>query len=392
MEVKLVDGIIKVSGKIDTLTAGDFETQSEKLIKETDVIFDFDEVTYISSVGLRKLLKFSRDNHNITIKNANAQICEIMRDSGFTEFINVIEKIKEISVEGKEIIGVGATGAVYQYDNETIVKVFNEGTPFEAADEERKRSRTSFVNGIPTEIPFALVNVDGCPGVMYELMDGMTLGKAFVKYPEKYDELLADYIEFVKNISEIEMEPGALEYKKDSLKEYFKVSAQYLPKEDVELLDELLELVPKGNTFVHGDPHPGNLMLHNDELLLIDMADVAIGPNYYDVVQVYSDTYYSAKNPQMKEAIERTIGMPIDLISKVGDDFIKGYFQDASDSEREEIIKKLDMINAVFVIPRLSVLPKEMLEPYMPVLKANLIDSIIRPNLDEVKRLLVEGL
>lgn len=68
MNLQLKDNVIKVSGRIDSSNASDFEEQLWKLVSEvtsesnTEVKLDFDELIYISSAGLRVLLKLIQKN------------------------------------------------------------------------------------------------------------------------------------------------------------------------------------------------------------------------------------------------------------------------------------------------------------------------------------------
>jgi len=44
--------------------------------------------------------------------------------------------LRQMSIEGCEILGVGGVGTVYRYNDDTIIKVFRDGTTI---DEVRKR-------------------------------------------------------------------------------------------------------------------------------------------------------------------------------------------------------------------------------------------------------------
>ena len=57
--------------------------------------------------------------------------------------------MREISAEGCKLIGRGGNGAVYQLDDETIVKVYNgkRCTP-ERIQKSRETTRNAFVQGV----------------------------------------------------------------------------------------------------------------------------------------------------------------------------------------------------------------------------------------------------
>ena len=56
----------------------------------------------------------------------------------FTELFDVKKRIREISIEGAELIGKGTNGAIYRLDKETIVKVYYDvSNPLEKIERDR---------------------------------------------------------------------------------------------------------------------------------------------------------------------------------------------------------------------------------------------------------------
>ncbi len=83
-----------VSGRLDTVTAPDFETEMAGALKGvTDVTLDFAQLEYIASAGLRALLMI-HDTLNgagsLKIVNANELIKEVFDVTGFNRIL-VIE-------------------------------------------------------------------------------------------------------------------------------------------------------------------------------------------------------------------------------------------------------------------------------------------------------------
>ncbi len=84
---------LAVSGRLDTTTAPELE----KVIKEslngiTSLIFDFENLEYISSAGLRVLLsaqKIMNGNGSMKIAHVNEMISEIFEVTGFSEILTV---------------------------------------------------------------------------------------------------------------------------------------------------------------------------------------------------------------------------------------------------------------------------------------------------------------
>lgn len=97
MEIKkqITDGVLYVSitDNLDTLTAQALLDDLDNDIKEvTKIIFDFAELKYISSAGLRALLTFQvalGGKENIVVKNVNGVIRNIFQATGFYQLINI---------------------------------------------------------------------------------------------------------------------------------------------------------------------------------------------------------------------------------------------------------------------------------------------------------------
>lgn len=98
MELNLIEteNIITLipDGMIDTNTSLEFEDKVDSvLLKKRNIIFDFSKVTYISSAGLRILLKaqkkVSSDCCEMIVKNINESIKEIFEITGFINILTI---------------------------------------------------------------------------------------------------------------------------------------------------------------------------------------------------------------------------------------------------------------------------------------------------------------
>ena len=84
---------VAVEGRIDTLTAPDLEEQLEPELEDVErLIFDFAELKYISSAGLRVLLssmKVMDEQGEMIVRNVNSDIMEIFEVTGFADLLNI---------------------------------------------------------------------------------------------------------------------------------------------------------------------------------------------------------------------------------------------------------------------------------------------------------------
>jgi hypothetical protein len=88
--------------------------------------------------------------------------------TGFTDMVTVEKAYQRMSVEGCEFIAKGANGAVYRYDNETILKTYFAKDALPEIKQERENARRAFVLGINTAIPYGIVRVGDGYGTVTE--------------------------------------------------------------------------------------------------------------------------------------------------------------------------------------------------------------------------------
>lgn len=86
--------IIAISGRIDSSCAGEFEqnllTQIKQGADSAAVELDLAELTYVSSAGLRGLLKAQRMcNGSMVVKNVAEEVYEIFQMTGFTKILKI---------------------------------------------------------------------------------------------------------------------------------------------------------------------------------------------------------------------------------------------------------------------------------------------------------------
>lgn len=93
---KNIDGeklTFAVEGRLDTTTAPDLEAQiNDNINGITELVFDFADLMYISSAGLRVLLaaqKIMNKQGTMVVKNANEDVLEIFDVTGFVDILTI---------------------------------------------------------------------------------------------------------------------------------------------------------------------------------------------------------------------------------------------------------------------------------------------------------------
>lgn len=281
---------IFLSGHIDSANAEDAERQITSLREKypTDKLaIDADKLTYISSAGLRILLRLRKAYSDLSIVNVSDSVYEILDMTGFTEMIDVEKAYRRISVDGCEVIGQGANGKVYRLDGDTIVKVYLNPDSLPDIKRETALSRMAFVLGLPTAIPFDVVRVGDGYGSVFEMLDAQSFAKLLLDNPEKIDYYVGLYVKLLKLIHGTEIKSGDIPDMKQVALGWAEFLKDYLPEKEAVKLVALISAVPERRTLIHGDYHIKNIMMQKDEVLLIDMDTLSVGHPVFELASMF---------------------------------------------------------------------------------------------------------
>ena len=170
---------IVLKKRVDASNVGEVEAKIKEELNgyDGDIIIDADELEYISSAGLRVILKIKKKYPNTKIINCSQAVYDIFEMTGFTEILNIKKGYRKISVDGCEIIGKGAYGTVYRLDHETIVKLYKNSDSINSIINERERAKKAFVLGIPTAISYDIVQVGDSYGSVFEMLDAKSFAE-----------------------------------------------------------------------------------------------------------------------------------------------------------------------------------------------------------------------
>ena len=182
---------------IDTSNAADVEAAILKALngkRVASLTLDAVNTQYVSSVGLRLVLKLQRAYKEFAVVNCSSEVYDTFDITGFTKILNIQKALREISIAGCPLIGKGAYGRVYRIGDDLVLKSFFRGNPISDIERERSLAREAFILGIPTAISFDVVKVkEECYGAVYELINSDSLLACFKKRPEDYEKYLNLY-------------------------------------------------------------------------------------------------------------------------------------------------------------------------------------------------------
>ena len=293
---------ISIAGRIDASNADDAEEKIFKIKKDNvgkHTVVDADKLEYISSAGLRVILRLRKEEPKLAIINVAPDVYEVFDMTGFTDMVTVEKAYRRMSVEGCEFIAKGANGAVYRYDDETILKTYFAKDALPEIKQERENARKAFVLGINTAIPYGIVRVGDGYGTVTELLNAVSVTKLIRANPNDLTEAAKYYIDMLKSIHAIKVEDGEVPNMKETALDWADFVADHIPEEQGKKLRALIEAVPDQNTLMHGDYHTNNVMVQNGEPLLIDMDTLCMGHPVFELGSMFNALVgYSELNHQ----------------------------------------------------------------------------------------------
>ena len=283
---------IYLGGEINSYNADNIEKEIRETLEKQSfekLVLDFSSVSYISSAGLRIILKLKQQYNDCSIVETSLEVYDIFSMTGFTNIMDIKKGLKKVFLSGAEVIGDGYYSTVYRIDKDTIIKVFNRVSDPEQIERELKLAKEAFILGIPTAISFDIVKVDdGKLGVRFEMLDCESLKNMVIKYPERMNEFLEKYAALLKKMKTTEcFNPNIPDMKAHYLRKLEKIK-DWLPEETNEKLLKMFNAIPDRRTLIHGDCHFKNIMVQKDELLLIDMDTLSVGHPIFEWAALYA--------------------------------------------------------------------------------------------------------
>lgn len=336
--------VIVPEGRMDSTRSADMGEEIRECVRQYpgySLCLDLDRLEYISSSGIRVLLGLRKElPGGLTLRNASAEVYDVLDMTGMTHLMTVRRKPRPLSVDGCEIIGNGAFGTVYRLNGDTVVKVFRDGrNSLPGIEKELGNAKQAFMNGIPTAIPFDVVQVGDQYGMVFELIDAQNCNSLVKNDPSVLDELLPKYAALLKQLHSLEAQDGQLKNVRDNYLGYLEQIAPRLDPPVADRIRELLEKLPDTKHMIHGDMHLKNVMISGGEMILIDMDHLTFGNAVFDFAGMFAA--YIAFNEDEPENSLRFLGIDEKTCSRIFWGTLEYYMQDMDEETRAAAVLKI---------------------------------------------------
>ena len=351
MNIQINDNTLSffLKGRIDSMNSHEVEEEVMKTLQENSgkkPLFDMAELDYISSAGLRVLMKVRKTvGEDVILLEVKPEVYEILETTGFTELLTVKKKMREISVDGLEVIGTGFYGTVYRIDADTIIKVYDSAEAIPIIENEKKMARLAFLSGVPTAISYDIVKVGDSYGSVFELLNAKTYNDLIIENPDNSDSIIREYVKLLKQLHETEVKSDEVPYAKNQFSGFLDVMKEYLPQDIYTRLKEMLNRLEYDNHLVHGDIQMKNVMLSDDEPMLIDMDTLSLGQPIFDFAGIY--VTYQAFGEDDKDNSMAFLGISNEMCDEIWNKTIRYYYDSIGDNELNLIKDKIRIVGCI---------------------------------------------
>jgi uncharacterized protein (TIGR02172 family) len=364
---------LELTGRLDTTTTPVLESELA-LDGVGHLVLDFGACHYISSVGLRELLRAQKrltaTGGTMLLINVTREVQDVLDMTGFSRLIPSRRKVREISIDGLEFVSAGVCGECYRLDRETIVKLYNEGVGANVAEKEKEFAKAAFVSGIPTAISYDVVACGSRTGVVYEMLDATLFSSVIRNDLPNIDDHARTLAQIARTVHVTQADPDVFPDIKENLANYIDQMDFFLSADEIAFLQRKLRSIPDADTLVHFDLHTSNIMIRAGEPVIIDMGDLSRGHYLFDVGLLC--TIYGI--PEL-DICEMATKIPNEAGVRLWDHFLKHYFADKPVGEYQffqrnmHFLASLRLIYTITFLPslreRLSRAVKEVLLPRM---------------------------
>ncbi|MCR4854722.1 MAG: anti-sigma factor antagonist [Erysipelotrichaceae bacterium] len=344
---------IHLEGAFDTENAEAVGAEIQKIRDEHpdgSLVIDADDLRYISSAGLRQILRLKKKEKDLKIINCSAEVYDIFSMTGFTEMMDIEKGYRRLSVEGCEMIGEGSNGIVYRINPDTIVKVYKNSDALDDIKRERELAKTALVMGINTAIPFDVVRVGDKIGSVFELLNAKSITKLILEDRKNIDKYVKIFADMLKEIHGTPVSSDLIPDAKKTALEWAEWLKEKIPAKTYKKLHQMIKEIPEHRFMLHGDYHTNNVHYDGVEPILIDMDTLAWGHPIFEFASIY--LAYQGFGELDKREIEDFLKIDCDLAKEIMDKLFRFYFEDKDEAFIESVISKARVISYTRILRR----------------------------------------
>ena len=229
--------------------------------------------------------------------------------------------LEKKNIETLALIGQGASGLVYRYDDWKVLKLYRDFWTEAMVSSAFNISGSVWSGGVVTARPWEMVKCGSQYGIIFDLLVGDPLpvyigGDIEKRYVsgERMGRMLAD-------VHALKPDPSVFPPLRMMFSGVLGAISEYFTEEQISCFLDFADSIPGGHCVLHGDFHENNIIVCGDEFYLIDLDSMCIGSPIFDLMQSYC-TY---RTP-LPEEYRRYMNLTDEALDEFLLRFLGGYF------------------------------------------------------------------
>jgi Ser/Thr protein kinase RdoA (MazF antagonist) len=163
------------------------------------------------------------------------------------------------STAGRKLIGEGREAEIFEWEDDTVLRLLRPGFDPARVEREAAAMRVASVGGVDVPTVHGTTTVDGRAGLVMDRVDGPDLITLMGRRPWTIPRAARIVGRGQAAMHEV-VAPPDLGSLRDHARDKIKPTTD-LPVELAELALATLDTLPDGDRLLHGDFHPGNVLL-----------------------------------------------------------------------------------------------------------------------------------
>jgi uncharacterized protein (TIGR02172 family) len=234
--------------------------------------------------------------------------------------VNVINKL----------IAQGRTAEIYEWENGQIIKLYRKGMSNEAVENEYNISKIVQKCGLSVPAVFDKLTVEGRYGIVYEKLSEKTMMKLMTSRTLDASKAARRLAELHYSVHKHKA-PG-MPSQKNILRESIR-RVDLLTEDNKKKIISCLDKLPEESKLCHGDFHPDNILVSEDNAAIIDWMTGSMGTPAADVARTSVMLRVGSMPPGTSPLVKVVVGFQR---SKFCKEYIKHYLS-ISGMSMEEI-------------------------------------------------------
>ncbi|TBX74009.1 aminoglycoside phosphotransferase family protein [Bacillus mycoides] len=182
-------------------------------------------------------------------------------------------------------IAKGNTAEIYLCDNK-VVKLFKEYLPNTESLYEAQKQKYAYSCGLHVPKVFEVTEIQGRQAIIMEYVEGESVGELLLNNLSKAEHYISICVSEQQKIHAISVSSDEIEPMKERLYRQI-TSVHNLDEKQKGNILKQLDSITFEPRLCHGDFHPFNLIMSNDDVNIIDWVDASSGDIRADVFRTY---------------------------------------------------------------------------------------------------------